>query len=94
MAADEPPPPVEKMVDDWAGDPIGTLAETRSKIGFVLPDVDFGPIRRWVFMKTKMARMNSKLATTSHAPISLFMCVATNRHWLDWCHWPKNGVGI
>lgn len=41
MAADEPPPPAEEMADDWAGVPIGTLAETRSKIGFALSDVDW-----------------------------------------------------
>lgn len=41
MAAGEPPPPVEEMPDDWTGDPIGTLAETRSKIEFALPAVNW-----------------------------------------------------
>lgn len=41
MAADEPPVPFEEMPDDWEESPIGTLAETRSKIGICLPNIDW-----------------------------------------------------
>lgn len=40
-AADEPPPPVAQMPDDWRGAPMGTLAEVRAKIDACIPGVDW-----------------------------------------------------
>ncbi len=41
FAADEPPPPLAEMPDDWRGAILGPLAEVRRKISECLPEVDW-----------------------------------------------------
>ena len=41
FAADEPPPSLSEMPDDWKGGMLGTLDEVRAKISRIFPKTDW-----------------------------------------------------